>query len=269
MGLEIGVSSLRVDRLSDFMLQCLAESGTRTITIAPEAGSERLRVVAGKDISDNTVIEGAVRAIEHGLPNVRLYFMLGLPTETEADIDALMKLAIRVRRAMDGGVYALTKVGDRAAGRRAGVEGGAVKRPAGDRAAGALTVSLAPFVPKPGTPFQWSAMASAGDIKRKISKIRRGLGGQRRIKIRSEGLRAAYLQGVLSRGGRETGRFLEEAYRTGGDWKAAASSVGMNLEEVLGRRDMAAREPWHSMLGDKQLLELVKQYRKAMSWVQE
>lgn len=288
MGLEIGVSSLRVDRLSDFMLRCLAESGARTITIAPEAGSERLRVVAGKDISDNTVIEGAVRAIENGIPNVRLYFMVGLPTETDDDIDGLMKLAVKVRTAMDGGVYALTKAGaKRGGGAEAGMDpggfagsgskdGGQGGEPdlsggaaGGRRGAGRLTVSLAPFVPKPGTPLQWSAMAAPGDIKRKISRIRRGLGAHRRIKVRSEGLRSSYLQGILSRGGREAGLFLEEAYRLGGDWKAAAASVGMDLKAVLGRREMDRPGPWYSMLDEKKLEELAKEYRRALSWVRE
>jgi radical SAM superfamily enzyme YgiQ (UPF0313 family) len=258
MDLEIGVSSLRVDRLSDFMLQCLGESGTRTITIAPEAGSHRLRVVAGKYIADDSVIEGAVRAVEHGIPNVRLYFIVGLPTETEADIDKLMDLCVRVRQAMDGGVYALTKAG----GRKSGIA-------SLTSVAGTLTVSITPFVPKAGTPLQWSAMADMGDIKRKISRIRRGLGGQRKIKVRSEGVKSAYFQGILSRGGREAGRFLEEVYLAGGDWRAAASKMGLDLHKILGGREIGGPTPWNSMLGPKRHLELFREYRRAMSWVEE
>lgn len=264
MGLEVGVSSLRVDRLSDVMLQCLAESGTRTITIAPEAGSERLRVVAGKYISDDSVIEGAVRAIEYGIPNVRLYFIVGLPTETDEDIDKLMKLSIKVRRVMDGDAAEIAKVrpwvGLDAHHAGTGTEEGV-------RTTGMLTVSLAPFVPKPGTPFQWSAMAPAGDVKRKISVIRRGLGNTRRIRVTSEGLKSAYLQGILSRGGRETGRFLEETYLSRGDWKAAASKIGLDLDKLLGDRDMDGAPPWYSMFGWKEFVDLIKEYRRAMSWV--
>jgi radical SAM superfamily enzyme YgiQ (UPF0313 family) len=273
MGLEIGVSSLRVDRLSDYMLRCLAGGGTRTMTIAPEAGSERLRVVAGKHISDNTIIEGAVRAIENGVPNVRLYFMVGLPTESDDDIVKLMELAVKVRKAMDGGMYALTWAKTKRAGSpRGGVDllnpraYGTVKS---ERPAGTLTVSLAPFVPKPGTPFQWSAMADFGEMKRKIAMIRRGLGGERRIKVKSEGLKSAYLQGLLSRGGRDASLLLEEIYRARGDWRAAAAKMGLSTREVLGHREIDAASPWDSMLGWKKHVELVKAYRRAMSWVEQ
>ena len=83
----------------------------------------------------------------------------------------------------------------------------------------------------------------------------------------SEGLKSAYLQGILSRGGRETGRFLEETYRARGDWRAGAASSGLDLEEILGDRDVEGHAPWYSMFGWQKFVELIKEYRRAMSWV--
>jgi radical SAM superfamily enzyme YgiQ (UPF0313 family) len=245
LGLDITVSSIRVDGLSDFMLVCLAESGTRTVTIAPEAGSERLRLVVRKGLPEEAVIDAAARAVGCGVPNVKLYFMVGLPTETEEDVYALLDLAVRVRRVMDGMV---------------GAPGGG----AGTRA-GLLTVSLAPFVPKPGTPFQWSPMARQPEVKRRISILRRGLARVRGVRVTSETLRSAYLQGILARGGREIAPFLECTYRNGGDWKRAAAEVGLDVDSCLGERSLGRRLPWSSMTSADTLEKLGWEYRKALS----
>jgi radical SAM superfamily enzyme YgiQ (UPF0313 family) len=247
MGLDITVSSIRVDGLSDFMLVCLAESGTRTVTIAPEAGSERLRLVVRKGLPEEAVIDAAARAVGCGVPNVKLYFMVGLPTETEEDVYALMDLAVKVRRVMDGMRGAPTS--------------------AGGKQAGFLTVSLAPFVPKPATPFQWSPMARRADVKRRISILRRGLARVGGIRVTSETLRSAYLQGILARGGRDLAPFLESTYRNGGDWRRAAEEVGLDVDSCLGERSLGRRLPWSSMISDDTLDKLAWEYRKALSLV--
>jgi radical SAM superfamily enzyme YgiQ (UPF0313 family) len=243
-GLGVTVSSLRVDRLSDLLLDCLAASGTRTVAIAPEAGSKRLRMAAKKDISEEAILDGAARVTAHGIPNVRLYFIVGLPTETEDDVDALIKLAIKVRKAMDEGA-----------------RGGAP--------AGVLTVSVAPFVPKPRTPLQWSAMEGLRAVKRKLSIVRRALHGVRGIRVRSESLKAAYLQGILSRGGREMSGFLEETHLLGGDWRGAVGSSGLDLGDCLGPRRLDEKLPWDSMYNEGQIEALALEYRRAHAYVKE
>lgn len=248
MEIDIGVSSLRVDCLSNLMLRCLADSGTRTITIAPDAGSDRLRLVAGKDITEEMVIDGAARAVAHGILNLRLYFIVGLPTETDDDIDALMDLVINVRKTMIRGV---------------------ASSESGGKVAGNLTVSLAPFVPKPTTPLQWSPMAKLRTTKRKIAMIRRGLGSIRGIRVTYDTLKSAYLQGILSRGGRDSSAFLEAAYGAAGDWKTAASKVGLDLDSALGERDPDEPLPWGSMLGRRKMEELRRECRRALSWVKK
>jgi len=247
MGLSIGVSSLRADRISDAVLRALSESGTRTMTIAPEAGSERLRLIAGKHISEEVVTEAVGRALSFGMSNVRLYFIVGLPTETDEDISGLIDMAVKVRRTMD-----------RVA---SGSERG--QRP------GLLTVSLSPFVPKPFTPLQWSAMADLRTMRRKVAMIRRALGNLRGVRVTSETMRDAYLQGLLSRGGRHLSSFLEAASDAGAEWKVAAARVGLDVERELAERSFGERLPWETMMppGRKEALE--KECRKALSWVKE
>ncbi len=267
MGLGVAVSSLRVDRLSDVLLRCLAESGTRTMTIAPEAGSERLRLVAGKDLPEDLVLDGAARAVDRGIPNVKLYFMVGLPTETDEDIEALMELAAKVRKVMDGGLLTSSRMHGAWGGHQAARESpGATRRGSG---AGALTVSLAPFVPKPMTPLQWSAMEKPVAVRRKISMIRRGLSRMRGIRVTSEALRSAYLQAMLARGGREMSGFMEETYRRGGDWKRAAAEVGLDADACLGRRGLKDELPWASMVAAGRAQELEWEYRRALSLTKE
>jgi radical SAM superfamily enzyme YgiQ (UPF0313 family) len=241
-GLGVTVSSLRVDRLSNFLLDCLAASGTRTVSIAPEAGSKRLRMVTKKDISEEAVLDGAARAVAAGIPNIRLYFIVGLPTETNEDIDALMKLALKVRKTMFDAAR-------------------------GGTPAGVLTVSLAPFVPKPQTPFQWSPMEQPRVIKRKLSMVRRGLHGLNGIRVRSESLKAAFLQGILSRGDRGMSAFLEEAHRLGGDWRRAVTNAGLDLEKTLGARELDDEAPWDSMYPEGRLQVLASEYRRAHAFV--
>ncbi len=267
MGLGVTVSSLRVDRLSDVMLRCLAESGTRTVAIAPEAGSERLRLVLDKEITEEVVLDGAARAVDHGIPNLKLYFMVGLPTETEEDIDALMDLTIKVRKIMDGSPSERSKLSHPGAVAMTAAAGEQARSTAG--VSGSLTVSIAPFVPKPMTPLQWSPMAAPTDVKRKISMIRRGLGRVRGVRVTSETLKSAYLQGILSRGGRDMAPFLEETCLNGGDWRRAAADTGLDLDKCLGERDFSEVSPWHYMLDEERRVELALGYRRALSLVKE
>src|SRR5262249_40104133 len=153
---------------------------------APEAGSERLRRSLNKTFTDEEVIESAVRLAEGGIHNVKLYIMIGLPTETEVDIDQLCQLTLRTREA-------LTRFAKRSG-----------KIPA-------LTLSVSPFTPKPSTPLQGTAFAGITAIKDKLQGIRRRLLGAGHIRLTGESSLDAYVETLLSRGDKRVGEFLHKA----------------------------------------------------------
>ena len=131
--IRLSFSSLRADRLTDGLVAALKQSNVKTATIAPEVGSQRLRQVINKGITENDVLNAASVLVENGIANIKLYFMVGLPTETEADVDAIITLVKKIKHRF------LTSSRTR-------------------RRIGTITVSLNSFVPKPFTPFQWAAM---------------------------------------------------------------------------------------------------------------
>ena len=170
-GLPMSVASLRADSLTPRLTSALANSGQKTITLAPEAGSERLRRVINKTITDQN-IEAAVKlAIDSGIPHVRLYIMVGLPTETDADIASISAMALSIKRQMEA-------LGSR----------------------GKLTLSINPFVPKPFTPFQWLPMCNSATVSARMTVIQTTLRGERGIEVLMESPKEAYIQGVLARG---------------------------------------------------------------------
>jgi len=167
-GAHVSVSSLRIRPLPETVLSAVAQ-GTRTVALAPEAGSERLRRVLGKVFTEDEILEAVGKTAASGFRHLKLYFMLGLPTETDQDIEEAVALVLKCRNQFD-----------RAGGSRL-----------------SLTVSL--FVPKAGTPFQWIGMAPADLLQVRLSRLRQGL-EPRGIRVRAESLAWSEVQAVLSRG---------------------------------------------------------------------
>lgn len=203
------VASLRADSTTVELVQLLADSGHRTITLAPEAGSERLRQAINKGIRETDLLRTVAMAVRAGIPNVKLYIMIGLPGETDEDIDAIQDLVLKTLRCMD--------------------ENGQ---------AGTLTLSVNPFVPKPFTPFQWLPMAEREIVSARLKHLEKILKPEsKRVRIQSESLREAYIQGVLSRGDQRLAKPLEVAVRLGGwkQWKQALKLAGIKEEEYLYR----------------------------------
>ncbi len=212
-------SSLRVDAITPELARRLAAGGERSVTIAPEAGTERLRRVVNKDFPDDLVVRAAGHALSQGMRNVKMYFMCGLPTETDEDVLGMARLAIRIREEV-----MLPQA--RRSGRM-----------------GRITLSVNPFIPKPWTPFQWAPM----DDRRCLEAKRRLL--ERELRPRGIGLdlfspREARLQALLARGDRRCADLLELAHReTGGDLRRALerwphdpdffASRSIGLDEVL------------------------------------
>ncbi len=207
----LSVSSLRADSLSRALIERLAASGHRTISIAPEAGSERLRKAINKGITEADILRAADLIFGAGIPNLKLYFIIGLPTEEDEDIDAIASLAAKVHEVQL---------------RHA--------RPAGR--IGTITVSTNSFVPKPFTPFQWEPMDAVEVLKKKMRLLEKAVKRIGNLRLIHDLPKWEYFQALLSRGDRRVGRLLRLAHEMGGNWKAAAGELGMDLDFYVTRR---------------------------------
>jgi radical SAM superfamily enzyme YgiQ (UPF0313 family) len=186
-------ASLKADCISPALAAALGRNKSRTVTIAPEAGSERMRRVINKNLREPEILGAAEMLVGEGVQDLKLYFMCGLPAETDADVDEIAGLSRRIReRFMDEG---------RKQGR-----------------IGRVTLSVNAFVPKPWTPFQWDPMVDVATAKAKLERVRRGLKGVANVTVEGESPREAYLQTFLSRGDRRAGRWIEEIARENAAW---------------------------------------------------
>jgi radical SAM superfamily enzyme YgiQ (UPF0313 family) len=208
---SLSVSSLRADSLSGTLVERLAKSGHRTIALAPEAGSERLRKVINKGVTEADILRAADLVFGAGIPNLKLYFIIGLPTETQEDVDDIIALAEQVR-----------EVQLRHA-RRAG-------------RIGRITLSVNSFVPKPFTPFQWEPMEAVASLNRKQRSLDKAVKRIGNMNCIHDLPKWEYVQALLSRGDRRVGKLLRAAHEAGGDWKAAARKLGMDMDSHVARR---------------------------------
>jgi radical SAM superfamily enzyme YgiQ (UPF0313 family) len=240
-GLELSISSLRADSLTEDLAASLARGGHRTLTIAPEAGTERLRRAIRKAISDEQILAACDLVRAQGIPNLKAYFMIGQPTETDADVEAIAVLARRMLERLRA------------------------RDPQG-RPFGRLTLSISSFVPKPWTPFQWAPFAGATALAAKLDTIKRGVGGLGTVRVLHENPREAALQALLARGDRRVGDFLERAARLGGDWRRALREWDGDLEHETTRpRALDERLPWdHFDVGVKKA-GLLREWERAQA----
>ena len=207
-GLSMSVASFRADSVTEELVQSLAASGLKTLTIAPEAGSKRMRAIINKGITEEHVVHAMELGLAAGIRNFRLYFMIGLPFEEDDDIDAIADLALRLA---------------------------AIMQERGSK--GTLTLSINPFIPKPFTPFQWLPMEQKKIVERRLKRIRDGVRDCRRIQIVAESAKSAYVQGVLARGGRRVAEALHLAHESGGSkaFSRALKEAGILPERILYR----------------------------------
>jgi radical SAM superfamily enzyme YgiQ (UPF0313 family) len=210
MGMQVAVSSLRVDPLPEALLEALAASGTRTLTIAPEAGSERLRRHICKNVSYEQIMHAAEEAARYRFPELKLYFMAGLPSEEEEDIDALIELVQAVMRAFGG-------------------------RP---------MVSVAPFVPKAHTPFERVAMAPAAALRRRLRRVQSSLQALN-VRVSFDSLDWARAQAVLARGDRRLGPALAGVTAPSlAQWNEVLRRAGLHDEDYTRARSADEALPW-------------------------
>ena len=190
---QVSVSSLRLDQISPELLDALVRRNDQQLAIAPETGSDRLRRVINKNLTNDQIVEIAQMIFERGIFNLKLYMMIGLPTEEEEDLDAIVSLTERVRERM--------------------IE---IARPRGR--VGSLIVSLNAFVPKPQTPFQWEPIEPEKVLDQKIKYLTRVFRQMPNVEVRAMSSRIAQLQALLSLGDRRVSQFILEADRTG-NWR--------------------------------------------------
>ncbi len=211
-------SSLRADSLTP-ELAALVAKGNRTVAIAPEAGSERLRAVINKNISEEHVLSAIRMLIEAGVLNVKLYFMVGLPTETDEDIEEIINLAGKAREVMLSSARGKGRIGT-------------------------LTLSVNCFIPKPWTPFQWEPMGAVDRLLAKVRHIEKSLKGPN-LAVTHDVPKYAFIQAALARGDRRLSKVILRASENGGDWKAAFAKENLSMDFFAAReRDAAEKFPW-------------------------
>ncbi|HQA61083.1 MAG: radical SAM protein [Tepidanaerobacteraceae bacterium] len=207
--IKFSVSSLRADTLREPLMQGLAFSGHKTLTIAPEAGSDRLRQVINKGITDEHVINSVKLAHKYRVDNLKLYYIIGLPGESDEDLKEMVDFLLSLKEYM------------KAIGNKRGM----------------LTVSVNPFIPKPFTPFQWLGMEPVKLLNDRINFLKTQL-RPRGIKLIFESPRLSEIQSALARGDRQTGLLLYDIYKKG------ASTTAFKKAEIEGKSiDFYAHRP--------------------------
>ena len=239
-GGTVSVASLRIDALEAAEVDALAESGHRTVALAPEAGSQRLRDLINKGLDGEQILRAVQLLAAGGILNLKLYFLIGLPGEDDADIDELLALV--------ADIHAIW----RDAGRRRG-------------RLGRITLSVNPFIPKPFTPFQWAGMASEKVLKNRLQRLRRGLARLPNTEMIAESVRAAALQALLSRGDRRLGPVIPEL-AAGRPLKAACREAGLDPALFVTReRGEDELFPWEVLDSGVSRDYLWREYQRALA----
>lgn len=234
-------SSLRADALDGPLVDALKDSHVKTATIAPDAGSERMRRVVNKGITEDHVLEATEILVAAGIPNLKVYFMIGLPTETEVDVVAIVDLVKRIKHRF-------------------------LRTSRGKGHIGEITVSLNSFVPKPFTPFQWAAMDDVKTLKDKTKMVKGGLRKTANVRVYADVPRWAYLQGVISRGDRRVADLLLLAHKNRGNWPQTFKASPVNPHFYVHReRGPQERFPWDFIDHGIDRSYLFKEYQRALA----
>jgi radical SAM superfamily enzyme YgiQ (UPF0313 family) len=210
MGYSISPASLRLDDLTEPIVRTLRASGERTITIAPETGSDRLRRVINKTVTNDEILDRADLIFANGFENLKLYYMIGLPTETDDDLVAIRDQTLELRDRML---------------RHA--------RPRGT--IGRIIGSVNPLIPKPGTAYQWLPMESDANVDRKIKRLRSLTAGIDNVYFNIKSERHSYYQALLSLGDRRVAPVIAAAERNGQNWRAAVAETGIDADFYIFR----------------------------------
>ena len=208
--LQMSVASFRADSVTFELVKSLAASGLKTLTIAPEVGSEKMRAVVNKGITEENIFSAIEFGLRAGIKNFRLYFMVGLPFEEFADVEAIAELTSRVKKFCGQG---------------------------------RLTLSVNPFVPKPFTPFQWSPFAGKRYLDAAFKILRGSLKNLRGVEIISESVRSSELQAILARGDRKISPAVMQSESLS-DFRKNFKAAGLDENFYLGARSFDENLPW-------------------------
>lgn len=238
-GGRVSVSSLRTDNLDDDLIEVLKASGHKTVAIAPEGGSQRLRDMVKKDLNEEQIMAACEKLIENDILNLKLYFIIGLPTETMQDLEEMVELVTGIRERVIASARQRGRLGE-------------------------VILSVNPFVPKPFTPFQWCAMESSKSLEEKIRFLRNALGPMANVRMISESPKDAYLQALLSRGDRRLATLLVKADELG-NWRKGAKEAGIDTDKLVHRNiPLDETLPWDVIdSGSREML--AREYRKAFN----
>ena len=217
---KFSLSSIRPEGLTPRIVALLARTGQKTATLAPEAASPRMKRVIGKEIPSERFLELVEQLVAVGIPNIRFYFMVGLPTETDEDAEDVARFVEQARKIF-------------------------VEASRSRRSIGRIGVQVTPFVPKPWTPFQWAAMASQKTLQQRVRIIRERLKRMGNVVVRVESVREATGQGLLSRGDRNVWHAIVEVARQQGRWTPVLREHPELLDWYVHReRETGEIFPW-------------------------
>ncbi|PID55895.1 hypothetical protein CSB45_13830 [candidate division KSB3 bacterium] len=242
-GGTLSLSSLRLSALSQkpYLLEALVAAGQKTLTMAPESGTERLRRLLRKSLSDKDFYDTVADVLAAQIPNLKLYFLIGLPGETLEDVDAIVAMCTRCHELMVQAARARGTIGK-------------------------LIVSVNPFVPKPFTPLQWCAMDAEAVLKRKLQLLKRKLKRTGNVELIHEAPRWALWQGILARGDRRIGGVLLKASEFQGNWKKAFRALEMSPDFYVHRtRPLDECLPWEHLQVGRSQQRLANEYHALFS----
>lgn len=242
--LGISLPSLRMNTYSVQVAQDISGGKRTGFTFAPEAGSQRMRDIINKGVDEKDILDTAVEAVKNGWESLKFYFMIGLPFETDEDVEGIYQLA--------------KKVVD-------------LCRPINKRLN--VTVSVSNFVPKPHTPFQWAEQMDFDEMKRKHTLLRELFKGQKSCSLKIHDMKKSYLEGFISRGDEKTGELIELAWKNGAKlddykdnfhiWKKAIEELGIGDNEYLRKRELDEVLPWDFVDTSVDKRFLLKELEKA------
>ncbi|MBE3116113.1 radical SAM protein, partial [Candidatus Bathyarchaeota archaeon] len=208
---QAGIGSLRIDQINEKIVNLIKANGIETVALAPEAGSQRMRDVLRKGITEEDIIRATELLMEKEIHNLRLYFMVGLPREEGQDIDAIIELTKKIQHH-------------------------ALQYSKGKRKFRRITLSINQFIPKPQTPLQWCALADVNEVGKKIKKIVNAFRHDKQIKVIHDVPKWNYIQALLSLGDRRVGKILLAVHNLEGNWAKALKEVNINPDFYVYRQ---------------------------------
>lgn len=244
---SISLPSLRVGSVSEDLMRLMGKIRHTGMTLAPEAGTQRLRDVINKGVTEEALLDHTGKAFRLGWQQVKLYFMIGLPTETAEDLDGILDLCLKVAASAGRGAKRLQ-----------------------------ITAAVSPFVPKPHTPFQWERQITMAEIEERLGYLRGIFRPYRKLKLKWHHSHMTWLEGVFSRGDRRLAPAVEGAYRKGAlftswtdhlrlePWLEAFAEAGVDAESYLAARDPEQPLPWDHLTSGVSRKFLLTERRRAL-----